>query len=141
MPRVRPQDLPQARQKYPPTTVSPQPPHAYATLPPEEEEDEEPESPPQREQPAYPDDPERQRAHNAYKIAQTNHAMAVRRFKYGDDVDAGFYGMVNPDPDSHVNTDTDEIRLMNLKEAKYHAQQYVRNRPMPACMLDFDFAH
>ena len=135
MPRLPRQGQSRINPKYPPTTVAPQPVHTdddLPTDPPEEEDDVELESLPQYQGGVGDDDPQRRSAHNQYKISQDNHAMATRRVRYGDDVDAGFYGMVNPEPENHVSYDTDETRLMNLREARYHAQKCVHESVGPA---------
>jgi hypothetical protein len=46
--------------------------------------------------------------------------MARRRVLHGDDVDAGYYGRVNPNP-PEFHDDPVEVRLQNLREARHHA--------------------
>jgi hypothetical protein len=57
----------------------------------------------------------RTREHEAYKIAQDNVGRAVRRFRYGDDVDADG---ANYDPHEEDNNDPMELRLQNAREAR-----------------------
>jgi hypothetical protein len=68
---------------------------------------------------------ERETAHNQYKVSQDSHASALRRYKYGENVDEGFNGRFNPRPEHHISYDLAEARLKNLEEARYHAQKYV----------------
>ena len=54
------------------------------------------------------------REHEAYKIAQANAGRPVRRFWYGDDVDAED---TNHHPHEADNDDPDKLRLQNFREA------------------------
>jgi hypothetical protein len=65
----------------------------------------------------------RTREHNAYKIAQDNYGRAVRRYKYGDDVDDD--DSRESSPDEGENHDSLETKLANAREARAWAIESV----------------